>query len=292
MPLAPGSDRATISSNISELTHHGTRPRSHSQIVAIALSNADKHPHRAFGGGLGGSSLHIDTPKLNLGHAGHLMSPSEGTPWWTRSEARGMGRGFAAGGGIGHFQEGGMMSPSQGSPWWERQEARQINDIPFHGGLIGGSGAGRTDRLPLAVTSESHVIPSDVVSSLGQGHTASGARMLQGILGTGTGPYGTPLPQAIHGHGPPRPPAGMPLQRPMGFEEGGDVRPTSILAASGEFVATRDQVEALGQRAIAASKARKGESALAAGHRLLDEMIHNVRQFQIRWLKTAPAPKK
>lgn len=42
MPLKAGSDQKTISSNISELTHHGSRPRSHEQIVAIALHNADK----------------------------------------------------------------------------------------------------------------------------------------------------------------------------------------------------------------------------------------------------------
>jgi len=42
MPLKPGKSREAISSNISELEHHGSRPRSHKQIVAIALSNARK----------------------------------------------------------------------------------------------------------------------------------------------------------------------------------------------------------------------------------------------------------
>jgi hypothetical protein len=40
MPLQPGGSREAISKNISELTHHGSRPRSHKQIVAIALSEA------------------------------------------------------------------------------------------------------------------------------------------------------------------------------------------------------------------------------------------------------------
>ena len=42
MPLKSGRSQATISANISELTHHGSRPRSHKQIVAIALSKARK----------------------------------------------------------------------------------------------------------------------------------------------------------------------------------------------------------------------------------------------------------
>lgn len=49
MPLKSGNSRETIASNIHELTHNGSRPRSHDQIVAIALSNADHHP-RAMGG--------------------------------------------------------------------------------------------------------------------------------------------------------------------------------------------------------------------------------------------------
>jgi hypothetical protein len=42
-----------ISENIKELTHHGSRPRSHDQIVAIALSNAKKYP-KASNGGIAG----------------------------------------------------------------------------------------------------------------------------------------------------------------------------------------------------------------------------------------------
>lgn len=42
MPLKAGSSQKVISENIHELTHHGSRPRSHEQIVAIALHTADK----------------------------------------------------------------------------------------------------------------------------------------------------------------------------------------------------------------------------------------------------------
>jgi len=46
MPLKRGSSKKVISENISELTHHGSRPRSHKQIVAIALSEARKSKKR------------------------------------------------------------------------------------------------------------------------------------------------------------------------------------------------------------------------------------------------------
>lgn len=42
MPLKRGRSRKVISENISELTHHGSKPRSHKQIVAIALNEARK----------------------------------------------------------------------------------------------------------------------------------------------------------------------------------------------------------------------------------------------------------
>jgi hypothetical protein len=50
MPLESGSSRETISRNISELTHHGSRRRSHRQIVAIALANARRGRRGRRGG--------------------------------------------------------------------------------------------------------------------------------------------------------------------------------------------------------------------------------------------------
>jgi hypothetical protein len=40
MPLKPG--KKNIGANIKELEEHGSRPRSHKQIVAIALNEARK----------------------------------------------------------------------------------------------------------------------------------------------------------------------------------------------------------------------------------------------------------
>ena len=42
MPLDKSGTKASIGKNITELEEHGTRPRSHSQIVAIALETARK----------------------------------------------------------------------------------------------------------------------------------------------------------------------------------------------------------------------------------------------------------
>lgn len=290
-------EASSASPEVKRLAHSMTHQQVHDFAATKGLE------HRAFGGSmshgdpLGGLAkpkpVHIGAaPKAPAMPHDKMVTPSQGTPWWSRQEARTLGKGFAEGGRTGMADGGGMEPMSEASPWWERQEAR-IPDIPFtQGGLIGGSGAGRTDRLPLSVASESHVIPSDVVSALGQGTSAQGGRMLHAILGGGTGPFGTPLPHEIRGHGPPHPPAISPRIAQEGQAEGGATKPTSILAASGEFVATPQQVWNLGARAIRAGRGKKGETPMDAGHRLLDEMIHNVRQWQIRWLKTAPPPKR
>lgn len=272
--------------------------------IATANKHGDRmlaHTHRGIGGSLGHSDplgnlakpmpIHIGSAKGIGGSSGmgggqqpQKISGSQQSPWWTRSEARTDETHAPL-----HFDDGGDVPMSEASPWWERSEA-QINDVPFHGGLIGGSGAGRTDRLPLAVGAESHVIPADVVSALGQGATAHGGRILQGVLGGGVGPFDTKLPTEIHGHGVPHAPS-----VPRGAIEekaGGEVKPVSILAASAEYVVPPHEVAALGQRAIESKLAKKGEGSMEAGHRLLDEMIARVRDYQINWLKTAPKPKK
>lgn len=59
MPLKKGGSRETISENISELTHHGSRPRSRKQIVAIALSQA-----RKTGGGAKSAAGPAPNPRM------------------------------------------------------------------------------------------------------------------------------------------------------------------------------------------------------------------------------------
>lgn len=214
MPLAAGNDPQTISRNISELTHHGNQPRSHAQIIAIALSNADRHPHRASGGGIGFHpvSYHLMSAPKGMGsvasHVERPMNPSQGTPYWTRESLRDMGRS-----GIGRFAMGGAPA-SEMVPPTERASMR-IMDQPFHGGLISSPVGGRTDRLPLNVPSDSHVIPADIMSGLNQGNSFGSDHLLNQVLGGGTGPYGVPDPKMIHGKGPPPCPAYRP--KPNGF---------------------------------------------------------------------------
>ncbi len=296
MPLLAGKEN--VGRNITELREHGSRPRSERQILAIALSEASRRPRAAIGGGIGrsgfGAMPHATSP--------HMMSPSEGSPWWTRSAAHEMTSSPHGGIGIPHMAGGGgMMSASEASPWWERSESR-IADVPFHGGLIGGSGAGRTDRLPLSVPSGSHVIPADAVSGAGQHATNFGANAIQDA--TRTGPYGVPIPKAIHGRGPPTAPrlsaaandpgeTGIEKAMTTGLAEGGHApSQASILAASGEMVIPAEDVIAIGERGIRDGRGKRGESAADVGHRLLDEMIARIRKFNIEWLENAPDPKK
>lgn len=250
--------------------------------IAIATANkhGDKmlamhHPHHARGGfgSLKKESFKLSSPsslKLSTDPGGgKAIGMGMATPWWTRRAASLHG-----------FQFGGATYPMAGE--------RQYGDMHFGSGLIPGSGAGRTDRLPLSVAADSHVIPADVVSGLGQGSTEAGARVLEASLATG--PWGMHLPHEVRGHGPPRPPGVPSFLRPEAH--GGQAHSTSILAASGEIVCPPRDVEALGRRMIAAGKAPKDASPMKVGHDELDRMIKRVRDFQIQWLKKAPPPKK
>ena len=81
MPLLPG--KANIGRNISELTHHGSRPRSHQQIVAIALANADRHPRTDGGAAVVDRAMRVARRQFG-GVSGTLPE----MPYFERSEAR------------------------------------------------------------------------------------------------------------------------------------------------------------------------------------------------------------
>jgi hypothetical protein len=267
--------------------------------------------HYARGGGMGlgiHGGMHMAGNIIPRGHlvpgfsGGDFKPPKpEGVSpsgWAERSEARGMDRpmaggNFASGGGIGadptRLQMGGE---GETSPWFERQEARNEIDMP-HGGFLNSSIAGRTDRLPLAVAADSHVLPADVVSGLGQGNSLSGQRVMQEALKTG--PYGDPHPQVTHGRGPPRAP-GIPgeVEHEMfGYAHGGrtpDQGVSHTLMAGGELVlAPHDWTDGKywyrGVKSI-------GGGDIDKGHKILRELTHRVRQHTMEFLKHAPTPKK
>lgn len=296
MPLLPGKEN--ISRNISELTHHGSRERSHRQIVAIALANADRHPHKAGGGGIGFAgggfakppAFHLMPPVHALAPVPKPESPSMGTPSWTRSTMRMDSPAHMrfARGGIGEYVEFGGHEHMAGGGDDGAVAGPVIPDEAMHSGLIGGVGGGRTDRTPLSVPSGAHVVPADAVSGLGQGASHNGAALWAAAIRGG--PWGVPVPATHGGHGPPSAPHAA-AQQTQTMAEGGEAR-TSILAASGEVVVAPEDVEAIGERAIRDGRAKRGESAADVGHRLIDEAIDRVRKFNISWLRAAPPPKK
>lgn len=169
------------------------------------------------------------------------------------------------------------MSNIAGSSLVRTAERDALGDQFHPGGLIDSGVPGRTDRLPLAVAADSHVIPADVVSGMGQGNTLAGANILNMALRMG--PYGTPLGQHASGHTIPRPPPAMGSTYQQPRAAGGETH-TPILAAGGEFIVPKWKVAEL------------GNGDLRKGHAALDKMIANVRTHTIKFLRNAPAPKK
>lgn len=105
------------------------------------------------------------------------------------------------GDGVQKFAGGGPMSASEGSPWWTRSEAHQDDSSGFLHSTVGG----RTDHIPASTTAGSYVIPADVVSGISEGNSLSGARVIEEMLRTGPwgtplprggGGHGLPSPPA------------------------------------------------------------------------------------------------
>ncbi len=83
--------------------------------------------------------------------------------------------------------EGGVTTTTTAGP-----EARTPR---FHAGPIHSSVAGRTDHLPVTVSSGSYVLPADIVSAGGSGNTLAGFKVLRRTFGgepygSGSAPYG------------------------------------------------------------------------------------------------------
>lgn len=311
MPLKPGNSPATISSNISELTHHGSRPRSHAQIVAIALANADRLPKRASGGTSSSGLAAADYPTVTVSNSTPqysglgMFTPAPGTnglPYALQMKAiqeaqkaqqlPDLSRQQTGSGPITPYgaQAGGPMAaqvdPSaiEGPPQPQQQMAAggglkmsggvdgvlklrpprslaRATEPIASGGFLHSAIPGRTDRLAINVAHGSHIIPADVVSSLGQGNSLAGARHLDMTLRA--------LPQVFKrgGHVAPSPPP-----RVKGHEP--------ILAAGGEYIVPPEEV------------VRVGEGDRDKGHKRLDKMIVSIRRKEAKRMLKLPPPKK
>ena len=126
-----------------------------------------------------------------------------------------------------------------------------------HIGAIRSHVSGRTDHLPMHVPSGSYVIPADIVSSLGEGNTEAGFR----ILDAGLLKYG---------------------QKPGNYARGGETADPKvpIVAAGGEYVIPPEIVTAI------------GGGDMEAGHQGLDEFVKSARKQLIKTLQKLPGPKK
>ena len=138
----------------------------------------------------------------------------------------------------------------------------------------------------MSVAADSHIIPADVVSGMGQGNSIAGAHILAAALRMG--PYNTNLPSGARGSGPPRAPG---LSAMQSYAAGGGAEKSPILAAGGEMVVPPQTVLYWGRVAKRAGKFTRYDD-MKAGHEAIDVMIANVRKHVIKWLKHAPAPKK
>lgn len=148
-----------------------------------------------------------------------------------------------------------------------------------HSGPIHSPVAGRTDHLPMHVKSGSYVLPADIISAMGEGNTMAGfkaaRKMFQTLMAYGQKekPYGSEAPLYGAEGGP----------YGAKFAKGGDVMDEGlvpIVAAGGEYVATPDEVTAVG----------KGD--IDRGHEILDEFVKHLRKKTIKTLQKLPGPKK
>lgn len=172
-----------------------------------------------------------------------------------------------------HKAVGGALAP----PFYERAEAKNLE----HAGMIHSPVAGRTDRIPMGVKSGAYVIPSDIVSSLGQGNSLAGSNALNRLFKTG--PYGagsSPIPHSAA-------PKMLPIKQPKMFALGGvpaaddpsTQQPVDIVAAGGEFVVDPQTITSI------------GGGDLSKGHDILDAFVKHVRGKTIKTLRKLPPPK-
>jgi hypothetical protein len=162
--------------------------------------------------------------------------------------------------------------------------------------LISSSVPGRVDRIPMRARTGSYVLPADVVSGLGQGNTAAGAKMWGQALSHSIGPMG--IKNAIRQRSLKAPSLRMPSPNVNPRDYGGvsagfagrgigrfaiggsDEEFTPIVTAGGEIVVDPEIVVALG-----------GGDA-EAGKKMLADSVTSVRKQTVQHMKQLPDPVK
>ena len=187
---------------------------------------------------------------------------------------------------------GGGMSLGTLDPSWTRQDWRQAGDVST--GFLGGASLGRADSIRTKAPAGSYILPSDVISGLGEGNSLAGSRVFDEILHSM--PYGIQGSQQKGGRGSPRAPS-LSLSASKGGEvkDGAGAEPVDVLLSDGERVVLPHHVKMFG--AIAAQDLAKKHGGspdrwdkLKLGHRVLDSFVLNERAKHIKKLKSLPGP--
>jgi hypothetical protein len=171
---------------------------------------------------------------------------------------------------------------------------RRDDGGPVTGPLLGDTD-GRADDVHTSVPDGSHIIPADVVSSLGQGNSVAGASKLEKMFPTGgikmggiksaskLGAAPKPITSPL-AHMPRIPSAGkipkMPsiLGHHSRMKDGGGAGHVEVRLSDGEFSVPPHHV------------ARVGGGDIERGHRALDAWILHVRHQDIERRKHLPPP--
>jgi hypothetical protein len=143
-----------------------------------------------------------------------------------------------------------------GGPLDETGLGQAANHPPHLSGMLNSSIPGRTDKLPISVEAGSYVVPSDVLSALGEGNSMAGRKVLDR-------PAATYLARSA-----PQP-GFTSVSAPM----------IPIVGAGGEYIVHPDAVRAI------------GNGDLNVGHNALDGFVKQIRKHNIRTLRNLPGPK-
>ena len=194
-----------------------------------------------------------------LGHAA-LGSPQMGA----MGRLAGFGTGLISKGiglsGFKHHQQGGLADDDEEPP------GQTLNDDCVH--LVQSEVPGRTDRIPMTARAGSYILPADVVSGLGQGNTAAGAKMWADVLKLHM-PKGRPKMPPLPGA------AGGMAAGGVGQAGGED---TDIVVAGGEVVVSPECVAAIGG----------GDPD--EGKKVLNDAVLSVREQVQEHSKSLPGP--